>query len=181
MSDTTLLAVEETQVVSTIFSDTDDQGRQTFKDAMANLGSAVNIVTTLSEESATGFTATAVCSVTDSPPSLLVCLNHSASVFAAFADAEHLCVNTLAADQEALSGIFGGKLAQQDRFAAVEWDTFITGSPLLSASAVAFDCKIQSRVTVGTHDIMICEIVGIKRQQLASNLVWFNRRYHHLR
>ena len=84
MSDTTLLAVEETQVVSTIFSDTDDQGRQAFKDAMANLGSAVNIVTTLSEGSATGFTATAVCSVTDSPPSLLVCLNHSASVFAAF-------------------------------------------------------------------------------------------------
>lgn len=167
--------------ISTNFTEVQDGGRQAFKEAMANLGSAVNIITTQKGSNSFGFTATAVCSVTDTPPSLLMCLNRSASVYSAFQSAEHLCVNTLAAHQEGLSAIFGGKLSQDERFAAVEWSKFITGSPVLSASSVAFDCRISSRVPAGSHDIFICEIVGIKLSNDASNLVYFNRNYHHLK
>ena len=44
---------------------------------MARLGAAVNIITTDGPGGKRGFTASAVCSVTDSPPTLLVCLNRS--------------------------------------------------------------------------------------------------------
>lgn len=41
--------------------------KQDFRDAMARLGSAVNIITTDGPAGRAGFTASAVCSVTDAP------------------------------------------------------------------------------------------------------------------
>lgn len=164
----------------TNFSETSDQGIQLFKDGMAALSAAVNIITTMVDGEPAGFTATAVTSVTDTPPTLLVCLNQSSSVFAAFDKAEYLCVNTLAASQETVSGLFASKLSQMERFESVEWNQFITGSPTLESSSTVFDCRISSRVTVGTHDVFFCEILGIGHSEQASNLVYFNRKYHSL-
>jgi flavin reductase len=45
-----------------------------YRDAMACLGAAVSIVTTDGAAGRAGFSASAVCSVTDDPPTLLVCL-----------------------------------------------------------------------------------------------------------
>ena len=60
--------------------------KQTFRDAMACVGAAVNIITTDGPAGRAGFTASAVCSVTDSPPTLLVCLNRGASVWPTFSE-----------------------------------------------------------------------------------------------
>ena len=88
----------------------------TFRQGMSNLGAAVNVITTHGKAGRAGFTASAVCSVTDSPPTLLVCLNRSASVFETFKTNKVLCVNTLAAHQTELSNIFGGKTPISERF-----------------------------------------------------------------
>ncbi len=77
--------------------------KQSFRDAMACVGAAVNVITTDGLAGRAGFTASAVCSVTDTPPTLLVCLNRSASVWPTFRQHQALCVNTLAAGQESLS------------------------------------------------------------------------------
>ena len=45
-----------------------DEQRLRFRDAMASLSAAVNVVTTEGEAGRCGITATAVCSVTDTPP-----------------------------------------------------------------------------------------------------------------
>ncbi len=44
-----------------------------FRDAMALLPTAVNVITTNGPSGTHGFTASAVCSVTDTPPKSLVC------------------------------------------------------------------------------------------------------------
>jgi flavin reductase (DIM6/NTAB) family NADH-FMN oxidoreductase RutF len=44
---------------------------------MAMLGGAVSVITTDGVAGRFGFTASAVCSVTDSPPTLLVCMNRA--------------------------------------------------------------------------------------------------------
>lgn len=94
--------------------------KQSFRDAMAHVGAAVNIITTDGPAGRAGFTASAVCSVTDAPPTLLVCLNRSASVWPIFSQHQALCVNTLAAGQEGLSNLFGGKTPMAERFAAAD-------------------------------------------------------------
>lgn len=76
--------------------------QQTFRDAMSCMGAAVNIITTDGPAGRAGFTASAVCSVTDTPPTLLVCLNRGASVWPVFNENRTLCVNTLSAGQEPL-------------------------------------------------------------------------------
>ena len=154
--------------------------KQTFRDAMACLGAAVNIITTDGPAGQAGFTASAVCSVTDSPPTLLVCLNRSASVWPVFNDNRTLCVNTLSAGQESLSNLFGGKTPMADRFAAAGWQTGATGCPRLDEALASFDCRISQVVSVGTHDILFCEIVAITRHPLPQGLVWFDRGYHAL-
>lgn len=80
--------------------------QQTFRDAMSCMGAAVNIITTDGPAGRAGFTASAVCSVTDTPPTLLVCLNRGASVWPVFNENRTLCVNTLSAGQEPLSNLF---------------------------------------------------------------------------
>ncbi|RDT53926.1 NADH-dependent FMN reductase RutF [Phytobacter ursingii] len=154
--------------------------QQTFRDAMACVGAAVNIITTDGDAGQAGFTASAVCSVTDSPPTLLVCLNRAASVWPVFNQNRALCVNTLAAGQEALSNLFGGKTAMAERFAAARWQTGETGCPRLEGALASFDCHITQVVSVGTHDILFCEIQAIVHHPAPEGLVWFNRHYHTL-
>ncbi|ERK18565.1 putative flavin reductase RutF [Pantoea sp. AS-PWVM4] len=154
--------------------------RQVFRDAMSRLGAAVNIITTDGPAGRAGFTASAVCSVTDTPPTLLVCLNRSASVWPVFRDNGYLCVNTLAAGHEDLSTLFGGKTPMADRFLAARWHTLSSGSPLLDGALVSFDCKVSQVVSVGTHDILFCEVMALVRNDEPHGLAWFDRGYQHL-
>ena len=152
--------------------------QQSFRDAMAKLGAAINIVTTDGPAGRAGFTASAVCSVTDTPPSLLVCLNRNASVYEAVTANGVLAVNTLAPDHKALSALFGGKTPVDERFAAARWVKGETGAPLLEGAVVSFDCRISKITDVGSHSVLICEIVGLAGIERNEALMYFNRGYH---
>lgn len=154
--------------------------QQTFRDAMSKLAAAVNIITTEGPAGRAGFTASAVCSVTDEPPTLLVCLNRSASVYHFFKENMVLCVNTLALEHQDLSGVFGGKKSLEERFDQGNWSTLSTGSPVLEDASISFDCKIKLINSVGTHDILICEVLDIKHKPDCESLIYFNRGYHQL-
>lgn len=154
--------------------------RSDYRDAMARLGAAVSVVTTDGPGGQAGFTASAVCSVTDDPPTLLVCLNRSASVYPVFEANGVLCVNVLAAGQQALSNLFGGKTPMPERFAAARWSLLVTGAPVLEGATVSFDCRVSRRTEVGSHDVLFCEAVAIRGSDKAQGLVYFDRRYHDL-
>ena len=152
--------------------------KEAFREGMSRLGAAVNIITTDGPAGRAGFTASAVCSVTDSPPTLLVCLNRSSSVYDRFADNEALCVNTLKPDHEQLSRLFGGKIGMDERFAAAAWITGISGAPVLEGATVSFDCRIASRADVGSHTVLFCEVLAIECHEVAAGLIYFDRGYH---
>jgi flavin reductase len=152
-----------------------------YRDAMAGLGAAVSIITTDGPAGRAGFTASAVCSVTDDPPTLLVCMNRTSSAHASVAGNKLVCVNVLSAQQEPLSRLFGGKVPIAERFAAAVWSTLETGAPVLSDCAVAFDCQIANVTTVGTHDVMFCRVVALQRSGLTENLIYLGRAYHSVR
>lgn len=151
-----------------------------FRSAMARLGAAVNIITTDGPGGRAGFTASAVCSVTDEPPSLLVCLNRSASVYETFKRNGVLCVNVLGAGHQDLSNLFGGKTAMDERFASATWSRGQSGSAVLADASVSFDCRLSQITEVGTHDILICEVLSVAISQEARSLIYFNRQYHEL-
>jgi flavin reductase len=155
--------------------------REEFRDAMARLGAAVNIVTTDGLAGRAGFTASAVCSVTDDPPTLLVCLNRASRNNALFKANGVLCVNTLASDRQALSDAFAGKggLDATGRFALAHWSRLVTGAPVLDGAAVvAFDCRITEVLEKGTHSVLFAEIVAIHQGAEGGALIWYGRGYH---
>ena len=95
---------------------------QNFRNGMAMLASAVNVITTDGPAGLAGFTATAVTSVTDQPPTLLVCMNRSSFAHPIFASNAVLCVNVLTAGQQDVSALFADRnVTMQDRFARTPW------------------------------------------------------------
>ncbi|ENW06223.1 hypothetical protein F933_01946 [Acinetobacter beijerinckii CIP 110307] len=149
-----------------------------FKNAMSFLTSAVSVVTTTGLSGRYGFTASAVCSVTDSPPTLLVCMNKASSSHAHFVENQILTVNVLGAHHEHISKVFSSKLMPEERFKHGIWTELETGAPVLDDALVSFDCEIEQIQEVGTHTIFICPIVAIQRSQHDQSLVYFNRAYH---
>lgn len=151
-----------------------------FRNAMSLLTSAVNVVTTAGLSGRHGFTASAVCSVTDTPPTLLVCMNKASRSHAHFLENKILSVNVLGAEHEQISNIFSSKLESEERFKHGKWIELETGSPVLKDALVNFDCEIDQIQEVGTHTILICNIVAIRKNQQDNALVYFNRAYHHV-
>ncbi len=153
--------------------------RRYFREAMCRLGAAVNVITTAASEGDVGFTASAVCSVTDDPPTLLVCMNRNNRLNAAFKAAGKLCVNVLSHEQEALSALFaGGDLPMAARFAQAGWTRLVTGAPVLEAAAASFDCKIEQITEVGTHSVLFCAVAAIRLGSASSGLIYHGRAYH---
>lgn len=156
--------------------------KQAYREAMAKLGAAVNVITTDGPAGKAGFTASAMCSVTDSPPTLLVCANRANNSYPAFKTNGVLCVNTLSGSQQSLSPIFAGLTSHpvDARFDEAAWTTLETGSPVLEDAAVAFDCRIDQVVTVGTHDVFFCLVEAVALGTERAVLIYYARGYYSL-
>lgn len=151
-----------------------------YRAAMARTASAVHLVTTEGPGGRAGFTATAVCSVSDRPPTLLVCLNRTASAYAALSLNDALCVNVLGGHQRNVADAFGGGTPMEERFAAGVWSRLVTGAPVLEYALMAFDCRIVDRQAVATHDVLICTVVALAGMGAGDGLLYADRRYHTL-
>ncbi|GAA0307118.1 flavin reductase [Psychrobacter aestuarii] len=151
-----------------------------FRNAMSLLTTAVSVITTKGDSGMHGFTASAVCSVSDSPPTLLVCMNRASRSHVHFVGNKTLCVNVLGAHHEQISNAFASKLSSEERFAQAAWHTLVTGAPVLDDALVSFDCEIEQIQEVGTHSVFMCRVIAIKQSEQEESLVYFNRAYHQL-
>ncbi len=156
--------------------------KQAYREAMARLGAAVNVITTDGPGGRAGFTASAVCSVTDTPPTLLVCANRTNDSYPAMKANAVLCVNTLASAHEELSPVFAGMTdhTMEARFDGATWHTLLTGAPVLDGALVAFDCRIEQIVEVGTHDVFICSVEAVEVGTVHEGLIYYARGYHRI-
>jgi flavin reductase len=150
-----------------------------FREAMARLGAAVNVITTSGRAGLTGFTATAVCSVSDQPPTLLVCLNRRSRGTPVLRENGVFCVNTLTADQEIIADTFAGRggAAGEERFKVGDWTTLATGAPVLRTAAVAFDCRVIDIKTVATHNVFFAVVEDVLIGDACPALVYHGRAY----
>ncbi len=152
-----------------------------FRNAMAMLGGAVSVIATDGPAGRWGFTASAVCSVTDQPPTLLVCMNRSSFANGHFKQNGVLSVNVLSAELKAISAVFANReLDSTQRFAEANWSVLESGAPLLDKALVSFDCRVAQAHEIGTHTIFYCEVLGIRQGESQEGLMYFNRSYHRL-
>ena len=152
---------------------------KTFREAMSRLGAAVHVITTDGPNGRTGFTATAVVSVSDAPPTLLVCLNRNAISTPILRGNGVFCVNTLRAGDELIADTFAGrtKITREQRFDHGQWSKLSTGSPALMSAVVAFDCRVIEVKAVASHDIYFGMVEAIHSGPPGAALVYHDRAY----
>jgi flavin reductase (DIM6/NTAB) family NADH-FMN oxidoreductase RutF len=150
-----------------------------FREAMSRLGAAVHVITTAGPAGKLGSTATAVCSVSDAPASLLVCLHRSSQTNPAVLENGVFCVNTLGEDGADIADLFAGRtgVTGSDRFTNNAWGTLSTGSPVLHCAVVAFDCRLVELRSVGSHNVFFGAVENVRLGPSGRVLVYHDRSY----
>ena len=151
-----------------------------YREAMSRFAGAVHVVTTDGKAGRRGVTVSAACSVSDSPATILVCLNRNNPFNKMFEDNGVFVLNTLASFHQPLAVAFSGKehLSQDDRFALASWETLDSGAPVLSDGLAAFDCRFIDAKDMATHRVLFGEVTAIKTAVNVLPLVYHNRGYH---
>ncbi|MDX7998205.1 4-hydroxyphenylacetate 3-monooxygenase, reductase component [Xenorhabdus sp. Reich] len=158
----------------------ENEHRLRFRDAMASLSAAVNIITTDGPAGRCGMTATAVCSVTDTPPTLMVCINRNSAMNPVFQENGHLCVNILNHEQELMARHFAGmtNTSMEERFNWNIWQTGTLGQPLLKETLANLEGRIDQVQEIGTHYVYLVEIKQIRVREAGHGLIYFKRDFH---
>ena len=151
-----------------------------FRAAMARFPGAVTIVTTGQGDNRRGITATAVCSVTADPPSLLVCLNRKTGTCEAVTGSMGFTVNLLSGDGGPLAMTFAGAggVTGADKFREGDWQDGVHG-PRLTTAIASFACEVSELLDAGTHTVFIGQVVAISTADGAP-LLYEQSRFHQL-
>lgn len=147
-----------------------------FRDAMRHVAATVYAVTTGHEGQRFGILATAVSSLSFDPPSLLVCINRSASLHEPMASADTFCVNVLGLGNRDVADCFMKKGNAEDRFAVGDWAEE-HGVPVLATAQSSLVCRIAHRHAYGTHTIFIGELIAARHRENAKPLTYYDGRY----
>jgi len=148
-----------------------------FKVGMRTLAGAVNIITSLQAGHRYGMTATAVCSATADPPTVLACINKLATTHGAVAKSKAFCVNVLRAEDWELSTTFSGAQSGESRFKSRDWTHLATGSPVLIDALVSFDCRVVKQLVHGTHTIFLGEVAQVAFGKKGKPLLYSEGQY----
>ncbi|MDO9417137.1 flavin reductase [Pararhizobium sp.] len=153
-----------------------------YRDAMSRYAGHVQIATTAHEGASRGVTITAACSVSDGPATLLVCLNAENEKNKIFLESGFFALNSLSNADRVLADAFSGRptLDNDARFALGEWETLVSGAPILMSAMAAFDCRLIEAKIVATHMILFGEVLDVRIGQNAPPLLYLDRGYQSL-
>jgi flavin reductase (DIM6/NTAB) family NADH-FMN oxidoreductase RutF len=139
------------------------QLRSVFLGRMREVPGAVAVIATAHKGQRGGLIATAWCSLSADPPTLLVCVNRTASAHDAIAASRRFSVNQLAAAHSETIAIFSAqrKLAGDERFKAGEWIFGKSGAPMLRDAITAYECEVVNEFRYETHSVFIGRVTSM--------------------
>jgi flavin reductase (DIM6/NTAB) family NADH-FMN oxidoreductase RutF len=140
---------------------------------MRHVAATVYAVTTGHKGERHGIIATAVNSLSFDPPSLLVCINRSASLHDPVAMAEKFAVNVLGLGNRDVADHFIAARGEE-RFTVGDWEE-LEGMPVLANAQSSFVCRTAHRHEFGTHTIFIGELIAARHRHDATPLTYFDR------
>jgi flavin reductase (DIM6/NTAB) family NADH-FMN oxidoreductase RutF len=128
--------------------------------------STVTIVTTHDGERRAGLTATSVCSLMDSPPSLLVSLGRGSQSCPMILGSRRFAVNILQEDQASVAGVFARHAADaeagEQKFREGEWSEGPGGVPLLDGCLANLVCNVIESTTMKTHTVFFGMVTAVR-------------------
>jgi flavin reductase (DIM6/NTAB) family NADH-FMN oxidoreductase RutF len=154
---------------------------EAMKEGMRRLASGVSVISCFDDDNQPcAMTATSITSLSDSPASLLVCINQQTLMYEALKGQSDKTfgVNLLAANHEDVSNTcaFGDQGAS--RMSVGQWNTN-SEVPTLEDGLATFICQVDEWVDYGTHGIVIGRIdkVLVNDERDIEPLLYLNGGY----
>ena len=153
----------------------------TFRKTMGLFPGAVTLITTGEGDLRRGITATAVCSVSDDPPSLLVCVNRSTGTCKEIARSGRFSVQLLGQDHADVAMTFAGADGKTgaDKFATGNWSRCPVGQPRLGDALASVSCTVIATTDAGSHSIFVGSIEDVAFDQ-GEALIYAQSKFHRL-
>jgi len=131
--------------------------QHTFRAVLGRFSSGVTVVTAADTAGVDrGITISSFCSVSLQPPLILICVEHSASIYPSLSDASSFTVNILSEGQEALARRFAG--SHPDRFEGLGFSRGSNGAAILNDVLGYVQCRVIARHPTGDHDVIVGEV-----------------------
>lgn len=137
------------------------------REGLRRLAKAVVVITCQHDGARFAMTATAVSELSMDPPSLLICVNRSASLHAPLSAKAGFCVNVLHHAHADISTLCSGKAKGEARFALGRWQAEAGGTPYLADAQASFLCRHEQSLDYGTH----CIVIGLVEKVLTHGSV----------
>ncbi len=132
------------------------------KALLGRRAAAVAIVTARHGERVHGMTVTAYTEVSLEPPLVLVCADLSSNTHPLIAAGGVFALNLLSEGQAELSNRFASKKDEERRFEGLEWETAVTGAPILPGVLGALDCRVVAAHEAGDHVIYVGRVESVR-------------------
>jgi flavin reductase len=129
-----------------------------FKAAMRRMASTVNVITSRHGATINGMTATAVCSISAEPPSILIVVNQKNRSHALIQQSGVYTVNVLSAGQESLAAHFASGPASP--FASVPHTYGTNSCPIIDGCTSYLECVVAAQTAFGTHSIFLGRVIA---------------------
>jgi flavin reductase (DIM6/NTAB) family NADH-FMN oxidoreductase RutF len=147
---------------------------------LRRLAKGVVVVTALHEGRRFAMAATAVNEVSMDPPSLLVCVNRTASLYEPLAGRVGFAINVLSEAHEEICTLCAGKAKGEDRFKVGRWAQFGNGVPYLEDAQASFLCRYETALDYGTHHIVVGRVEDVRIESPVGPLIYANGSFHRL-
>jgi flavin reductase (DIM6/NTAB) family NADH-FMN oxidoreductase RutF len=147
-----------------------------FRKAMRGVASTVFLVTTRSPAGDAGMTATAVCSLSFDPVSVLFCVNRSTSFIQAIEASGRFALNVLSRGDEDIAKAFGSARGRDQRFSQGEWYQ-LGGLPALRSSLSTIVCKVAGHMDFGSHRIYFGQVNHVENRGGRPELIFCHGEY----
>ncbi len=155
-----------------------------FRRAWRGFATTVTLIATEEGGTPHAMLATAATTVSMEPPSLLICVNHSASAHDSLLRRGAFSLGLLGTGQHELGGhIARGKGAE--RFSRGEWGRIsapgqeIDGLPFLADAQATIFCKTAETHIFGTHTIIVATVEMVAQAGTIDPLLYLNGAYGH--
>lgn len=124
--------------------------------------------------------ATAVTPLSMDPPSMLVCINRSASAYPTLVAGTGFSINLLGATHLDVAHACGGGAQGEGRFATGQWALTDEGVPYLADAQTALICTLADRHGQGSHDIFIGHVRAVEGRGSIDPLLYADGGYRRL-
>lgn len=149
--------------------------------AMRAWSAGVTVVTATHEGHTHGMTVNSFTSISLDPALITISLKTGSRTQELVAASRAFGLTILSTKQAAISDIFAGRFTEtEDRFAGLQVETLVTGSPLISGGLAWLDCRVVETYHAGMNTLFIAEVVSAREFGTGQPLIYHDRKYWQL-